>query len=451
MEEQALTLVEVAWRLGIAVLLVVANGFFVAAEFAFVGARRPRIEAMAEAGNRRAVLANHAIRHLDHYISATQLGITLASLGLGWVGESTLASVFIGIFHTLPAPFDVLATHAVAGTLAFALITVMHIVLGELAPKSVALLLPEETSLWTAGPMILFARVFTPFIWVLNGLANALLRAMGMQPASELESVHRPEEIEMLLNQSYESGLMGREPVEMIRGIFDLSETNAGEVMTPRTEIIALPADATLEEAAELILAQGHSRIPVYDDSLDHILGVVLARDVWRAQRDGRSDTLAGMTRPIPFVPDSKSVEDLLQDMQADRVHMAVVVDEFGGTAGLVTLEDLVEEIVGEIHDEHEVARLEILETGEGQALISGSVLVTDLNERFDLDLPDTDYTTVAGYIMGRLGRVARRGDVVEIGGGRLRVLTMDGRRIARLVLALDLADEEPAPLAPDG
>ena len=432
-----LTAGQIVLRLLVAFLLVAANGFFVAAEFALVGARRTRIEALAVAGNRRARLAHHVVTHLDHYISATQLGITLASLGLGWVGESTLAAIFLVAFEGLPAPFDILAAHGVAVALAFSLITVMHIVLGELAPKSVALLFPEAVSLWTAGPLLVFSRIFTPFIYLLNGAANLLLRMMGLRAATEMERVHRPEEIEMLVDQSYESGLLSKEPVDMIRGVFDLSETSAGEVMTPRTEMVAIPATHTVDQAGDVILSEGHSRIPVFRESVDDVVGIVLAREIWRAQRDGVKD-LAPLIRPATFVPESKTVEDLIREMQAQRIHLAIVVDEFGGTAGIVTLEDLVEEIVGEIADEHEEPEDEILEIAEGGVLLSGTVSVFEVNERFDLTLPEEDYTTIAGYIMGGLGRLARPGDEVAFPGGRLRVLAMDGRRILRAALLLD-------------
>ena len=443
----ALTLAEILWRLGLAFLLVAANGFFVAAEFALVGARRTRIDGLAAEGSRRAKIAREAITHLDHYISATQLGITLASLGLGWVGESTLAVIFIEVFGGLPEPMNAIAAHGVAAALAFALITVMHIVLGELAPKSVALLYPEEVSLWTAGPLIVFARIFTPFIHLLNGSANLLLRALGMRAATELERIHRPEEIEMLLDQSYESGLLSKEPVDMIRGVFDLSETNAGEVMTPRTEVVALDAASTVDQAADAILDARHSRLPVYEENLDHVVGLVLARDVWEAQREGVTE-LAGLVRPATFVPQSKAVEDLLRDMQEERIHIAVVVDEFGGTAGIVTIEDLVEEIVGEIRDEHEEPDEEILDTGEA-TLLSGTVPVTDINERYGLGLPEADYTTIAGYMLGRLGRLARPGDEIAFEGGRLRVLAVDGRRILRVALFLERPEDEPEDAPP--
>ena len=249
--EPHLSVGDILWRVGLALALVLANGFFVAAEFSLVGARRTRIEALVRTGSRSAVIARNAINHLDHYLSATQLGITLASLGLGWVGESTLAAIFIQTFGGLGEPWDVIASHLVAGTIAFAIITVMHIVLGELAPKSLALLFPERVSVWTAAPLIAFARIFSPFIIVLNGSANLLLRAVGLRQPHEAERVHRPEEIEMLLRKTQEHGLMAQEPAEMIRGVFDLSETTAAEVMTPRTGMVAIPITATIEEIAD--------------------------------------------------------------------------------------------------------------------------------------------------------------------------------------------------------
>ncbi len=439
----AFTAGEIAWRLGLALFLVAANGFFVAAEFALVGARRTRIEALANAGNTRAKLAFSAIRHLDHYISGTQLGITLASLGLGWVGESTIAELLVSIFAGLPEPFDAIATHTVAGTIAFAFITFLHIVLGELAPKSVALLFPEETSLWTAGPLILFSKLFLPFIAFLNGTANALLRLLGLRPPTEMERVHRPEELEMLLTQSYEHGLLREEPVEMIRGVFHLSETTAAEVMTPRTQVLGIPVESSLEDAAAYILEQGHSRYPLFEGSVDTIVGIVLARDVWRAQRAG-GGTLRDIAREPLFVPDTKPVEQLLRDMQREQTHMAIVIDEFGGTAGIVTIEDLVEEIVGEIEDELDEARPEFLQKGDGEIEFSGGAAIAEVNDRYGLELPDEDYTTVGGFVLGRLGRLPRPGDEVHFPGGRLRVLAIKKRRIERLSLSLTARPQEP-------
>lgn len=434
---EALSAGDMLLRLGLALVLVAANGFFVAAEFALVGARRTRIDALARSGNRSAKLASSAIQHLDHYISGTQLGITLSSLALGWVGERTIAAMVIQIFDGLPPPFDLVASHAVAVVIAFLLITIMHIVLGELAPKSLALLFPERVSMATAGPLIVFSRVLTPFIVFLNGAANLLLRMFGLRAPTEMERVHRPEEIEMLLTQSYEHGLMGEEPVEMIRGVFHLSETQTSEVMTPRTSVIGLPVETPLEEAADFILENGHSRYPVYDETIDHVVGVVLARDVWQALRRGGTPPLEDVAREALFVPDTKSVEQLLREMQKDGTHMAVVVDEFGGTAGIVTIEDLLEEVVGEISDETDEAETSFESMPDGATHFVGGVAIAELNDVFGLALPDEEYTTVGGFVLGRLGRLPRVGDEVEVRGGSLRVLSVKGRRIEKLSLRL--------------
>jgi CBS domain containing-hemolysin-like protein len=431
-------------RIGLAFLLVAANGFFVASEFALVGARRTRIEALARGGNRRARLAESAINRLDHYISGTQLGITLASLALGWVGESTIAAIVVTIFSGFPAPFDFLATHIVATVIAFTLITFMHIVLGELAPKSLALLFPETVSMWTAGPLIFFSRALTPFIVFLNGTANMLLRLFGLSAPHDMERVHRPEELQMLLTQTFEHGLLREDPVEMIRGVFGLSTTTAAQIMTPRTAVIGVPVENTVAEAAAFILDQGHSRYPVFEESIDRVIGVVLARDVWRAQTQGVTN-LRDIIRPGLFVPDTKPIEPLLREMRRERAHLAVVIDEFGGTAGIVTIEDVMEEIVGEIEDELDDAASEPVRGPAGEVLITGGFPISQLNELYDLRLPDEDYTTVGGFVLGRLGRVARVGDEVTIRGGRLRVVEMDARRVARLALFL-----EPLPPARD-
>ena len=281
-----------------------------------------------------------------------------------------------------------------------------------------------------------FAKVLAPFIWLLNGLANKLLGLFGLTAPHESERVHRPEEIEMIVQQSSEHGQLAQEPGEMIQGVIELSQTTAGEVMTPRINMIALPADASLAEAAELILHEGHSRVPVYRDSIDDVTGVVLARDVWRAQVHGESE-LAPLVRPVHFVPDSKPIIELLPMMQRMGVQIVVVVDEFGGTAGIVTLEDLVEEIVGEIRDEHDLEPPGIEIGDDGRIFIVGSLEIDALNDEFDLGVPEEDYTTVAGYVMGLLGRIAEEGDVVPFPGGEFKVLEMEGRRIERLELML--------------
>lgn len=434
--ETALPMSTLVWHGGLALLLVALNGFFVAAEFSLVSSRRARIEAMARAGNFRAKLALHALQNLSLTISATQLGITLASLGLGWVGESTVAGILFSVFHNLPKPFDLIAAHTVAAAVGFVIITFMHIVLGELVPKSVGLIMPETVCLWTIPPLALFARVCKPFIWILTTSANGILRTLGLRSVQDMERVHRPEEIEMLVTQSYEHGLISEDPAEMIRGVFHLSEIKAAEIMTPRTDMIAIPVEMTVQQAVDLILEQEHSRYAVYEGSIDHIVGVAIAREVWRAQREGRTDLRSVIRDPL-FIPDSKSVEALLREMQQEGEHMAVVVDEFGGTAGMVTIEDVLEEIVGEIEDETDVESSGIVVMADGRIHLHGGVAISEVNERFGLSLPEDDYTTIAGFVLGRLGRVPRVGDEIRARGGSLKVTAMHRRRIDKLIMKL--------------
>jgi CBS domain containing-hemolysin-like protein len=295
----------------------------------------------------------------------------------------------------------------------------------------------------TAGPLMAFARIFSPFIVVLNGSANLLLRTVGLRPPHEAERVHRPEEIEMLLRKTQEHGLMAEEPAEMIRGVFDLSETTAAEVMTPRTEVVAVPVTATLDDIEDVFLDSGHSRLPVFEQTIDHIIGVLLARDYWRSRRDRRGAALRQIMRPVHFVPESKDLENLLREMQREGTHIVIVLDEYGGTAGVVTVEDVVEQVVGEIADEHEVQYAEIREE-EGKVIVSGRALVSDINERFGLKLPEDEYTTAAGLMMGLLGRVAEEGDRIEFEGGSLEVLSMSGRRIEWMELVVVRPAEAP-------
>ncbi len=431
-----LTTGDILWRFGLVLLLVAANGFFVAAEFALVGSRRTRIDALVRKGSRSAKFAQHAIQHLDHYISGTQLGITLSSLALGWLGETTIAAFLIQVFHGLPEPWNMIATHVVAGSIAFAFITFLHIVLGELAPKSIALLFPERTSMMLAAPLIVFSKIFRPFIRILNGTANLLLKAVGLSAPTENERVHRPEEIEMIAMQTFEHGGLAEEPLDMIRGVFDLSERTIADVMVPRTSMVAVPVTASVEDVVDQIEEKGFARIPVYEDSLDDIKGIVLAREVWRAYRHGEKK-LPDLIHPVLFVPTSKDLESLLKQMLPHKFHVAIGVDEFGGTGGLVTIEDIIEEIVGEIEDEHEQPKPTMEQRGD-EIHVAGTVSLFELNDNFALDLPAHDFATIAGFAMAQLGRIAQVGDEALFPGGTLKITGMSGRRIERIVLLLD-------------
>jgi CBS domain containing-hemolysin-like protein len=426
-------------------ILVGANAFFVAAEFALVASRRTRIDAMVRSGDSKARAAQRAIQSLDRYISGTQLGITLASLGLGWIGEPALAGTIEGLFRNLPAPLNKIAIHGVASGVAFAIITFLHIVLGELAPKALALLHPEQTSRWVARPLMLFTIATNPFIWLLNGTANFILRLFRARTPTERERVHSPEELLMLVEQSKRGGHLGAQDQRMIEGVFEFTDKNARDVMTPRTQMIALKTDEPLADAADRVATAGRSRYPVYRESLDDIVGVVHAKELLAGLRRGdASRPVEAFMRPPLFVPGTREVEDVLADMKRQKSHLAIVLDEFGGTAGLVTMEDLLEEIVGQIYDEYDRPDAPAQAAGTG-ALISGAAELREVNETHGLALDDEDYTTLGGLLFGELGRLPKVGDLVTapsaaapggLPGAQFEIVEMNGRRVgkARLI-----------------
>jgi len=420
------------WRLVVVILLVLANAFFVAAEFALVGARRSKIDQMANQGDRLAKAAQTALKDLDRYISATQLGITLASLGLGWIGEPALAGLvdqFLGLFGVTPGP---LAAHTAAGVItAFIIITFLHIVLGELAPKSIALVKAEGVSRTLAIPLMVFARVMSPAITLLNGTANWLMRRLGIAPQSEAQHVHSPDELRLLVMQARAHGTLDETDSAMLAGVFDFHEKKAYDVMRPRTDVTALDIDSTAAEVWTIVRRERYSRYPVYRDTLDDVAGVFLAKDLWLY--DGQEPfSLEAFVRPALYVPSSRPAERVLDDLRKTRAQMAVVLDEYGGTAGIVTMEDLIEEVVGDIADEYDFASRTAVMT-DGVLELAGSLSLVDVRSDYGLRIPEGDWSTLGGYVFGRLGRVPKIGDRVPFPGGELEVIAMDGRRVAGL------------------
>jgi CBS domain containing-hemolysin-like protein len=416
--------------LGLVVLLVLANGFFVAAEFALVAVRRSRIDQLVEEGDRSAKVVQKALQHLDRSISATQLGITLSSLALGWLGEPALAALMDRIFVAFGwiAPSAVVHS-AAAIAVAFMIITFLHIVIGELAPKSMALTKPEGVSKFVARPLLLFSTIAYPGIWFLNGAANWLLRLFRIEPVSELVHAHSAEELRFLVTQSAEHGRLNETDTAMIAGVFDFHEKKARDVMHPRTEIAALHIDATADEVWDVVRAERYSRYPVYTDSLDDVTGVFLAKDLW-LHDEAKPFKLADYVRPTMYVPDNRPAERVLDDLRRSRAHMAVVLDEYGGTAGILTLEDLIEEVIGDINDEYDLATRQAVEAN-GVLELAGSMSLVDVRSDYGLDIPDGEWNTLGGFVFGELGRLAKMGDRVRIPGGQLEVVAMDGRRIA--------------------
>ncbi len=417
------------------------NAFFVGAEFALVRSKRTRLEAMTRSGDRLARFALRANSNISRMLSASQLGVTLASLGLGWMAGATLMDFSAGL-PGRPLALEVWLGVTIGGVLALALVTYLHVVFGEMTPKAAALNHPETMARWLALPLIAFAWITTPLTWLLNKSSQIVLRTFGLRLTGTEDAVHSPEEIRLLVEQSQESGQMGARDADLIDAVFEFSEKSAREVMTPRTELIALPIEATLSEVLELVQESGLSRYPVYDESIDNIVGVVLAKDLLkllapRANTDAFD--LPSIMRPVHVIPGSREVEEVLADFKRLKEHMAIVLDEYGGTAGVVTMEDLLEEIVGEILDEYDTPEDEVapLHTRAGETMVPGSTHIGELNEHFALTVPDADYNTIGGYVFGVLGRLPQIGDRVIAGGAIFTVREMEGRRIESLSVDL--------------
>jgi CBS domain containing-hemolysin-like protein len=402
----------------------------VAAEFSLVAARRSKLDEMIAKGDRSARTVQTALQNLDRYIASTQLGITIASLALGWIGEPVLAHLFDQLFRTLGLNPSPAAMHVAAVPVAFFLLTFFHIVLGELAPKSIALTSPEKTARAVVRPLLVFSRIMSPFIWIFNGAANSLLRIFGVEPVNDPEG-HSPDEIRFLVMQAHARGTLDESDRAMLAGVLDFHEKKARDVMRPRTEVVALDIEATEEEVWEILRRERYSRYPVYRESLDDVTGVFLAKDLWLHSGDAPFN-LADFVREPMYVPDSRPAERVLDDLRKTRAHMAVVLDEYGGTAGIVTMEDLVEEVVGDIADEYDFASRESIVT-DGVLELAGSLSLIDVRSDYRIQIPDGDWTTLGGFAFAKLGRLPRMGDRIPIPGGEMEVVAMDGRRIAAL------------------
>jgi CBS domain containing-hemolysin-like protein len=412
-------------------LLVFANGFFVASEFALVGVRRSRVEMLAASGNVSARRLLGLLDNLNIYISATQLGITMASLALGWIGEPVFA-------HLLEAPLkgrvSEVTLHTISFAIAFAIITFLHIVLGELAPKTLALERAEKVALAISWPMQAFYKVFRWPIRLLDWSGTLVVRLLGLHPTSEHASVYTEEELRRLIDVSRQSGQLKAEEQQFIHRVFEFSDAEVREAMVPRTQVTALPLIATLDDARAAFLLTGYSRLPVYGEQPDDILGLLFRKDLDMGRINGEGFDLKRLIRPPAFIPATASLGKALRQMQAERLHFVFVVDEHGSIEGILTLEDLLEEIVGEINDEYdEEVREQISKDGKTYVL-DGMLSVRDANQHLELNLPeDANYTTIAGFLMERAGRVLKTGDRIKHEGGVFVVEQVDKRRISRL------------------
>jgi CBS domain containing-hemolysin-like protein len=408
-------------------LLVLANAFFVAAEYAFVRVRATQVDELAAAGSGRARLVRRIESNLDRYISTSQLGVTLASLAIGWIGEPAVAALVSPVFTWLPEPY----LHVVAFAIAFAAITYVHIVVGELAPKYLAIQRALGLALWCAYPLDLFFRLMYPFIAFVNASANALLLWVGIRPSDELD-VHSEEELKMLVAVSTRKGVLKETERIIVGRAMELADRMVRQVMVPRTEIVAVPDDATFSELLATARAHRFSRFPVYHEDLDHILGIVHVKDLVGVDRESNARARDVM-RKVPVMPETLRLDQALAEFRRQHTQAAVVLDEFGGTAGLVTLEDILEQLVGEVQDEFDREVPPFREEAPGTYVVDGLASLDALREKLQMRLEDEPYDTVGGMVFGRLGRLASVGDTVEVEGYRFQVNAVDGRRVAQV------------------
>jgi CBS domain containing-hemolysin-like protein len=428
----------------LAVLVLVGiNAYFVAAEFALVSVRRTRIEQRLKGGDRRARAVLHSLDHPDDFISAAQLGITIASIGIGYIAEGTIAELlmpyltWVDLDLALPLLGSATITaHVVATFITLVIVTFLHVVVGEQVPKMIAIQRAEPVALWTVRPTQWFGAALRPFIKFMSGSASALTKTVGVTPTGVHSVPHTPDDIRMLIEQSQEHGDIEAEQEQMLAGVFEFPEIMAREVMTPRRDIKALDVDSTMDEVMKFVIEEGHSRVPIFEEDLDKIVGVLLTKDLlpYLVGSKGEGFQLREVMREPYFVPDTKLLGELMTEMRAQNVHLVIVIDEFGGTEGIVTMEDLLEEIVGDIYDEYDQPELDIEVTDKGEIIVDGGVSIDEVNERFDMSLSSDDFDTIGGFIFGTLGRLPVTGDhIVVNGSGELFVLATKNRRVTKV------------------
>lgn len=420
----------------IALFLVLLNGFFVAAEFSIVKVRYSQIQLKAAEGNSMAKQAEDIIKNLDAYLSATQLGITLASLALGWVGESALHHIIEDIFIRMGMVVDNATVTTVSLVLSFLIITVMHIVFGELVPKSIAIRKSESTTLIIAAPLKLFYNIFRPFIWLMNGISNAFLRLIKIHPVSEHE-IHSTEELQLLVKQSADSGAIEEENYEIIKNAFDFTDHTAKQVMVPRQNILSIDIDEPIEDIINTIMESGYSRVPVYENSIDNIIGIFYVKEIIREyiQRKGNltHDDLRDKMREAFFVVGSKKISDLLKTFQLKKQHLAIVIDEFGGTEGIITLEDILEELVGEIQDEEDEEANIVDQVSENTYWVQATQPLDEINEHLPKGFPlseEGEFNTLAGYILHDLADIPEENQEFSLNGYECKILKMNNKSV---------------------
>jgi len=429
-----------AFDLFITFLLVFMNSFFVAAEFAIVKVRGSQLEVKVKSGDRYAVLGKHIVHHLDGYLAATQLGVTLASLGLGWIGEPVVSKIVINVMGLFGVNIEPQLAHSIALPVAFVLITILHIVFGELAPKSIAIQRPERTTLLVAYPLQFFYIIFKPFIWLLNGIANLLLKLIGISSVQGSE-IHTSDELKLIIKQGKESGAIEENDYAIIKNAFHFSEHTVKQIMVPRTQMSAIDINDFNETMLEKVIEENYSRIPCYEDSLDKIAGVVYIKDILIKMRKSEPINIRDIMRPVLLVPDSKRIGQLLKDFQVKHQQIAVVVDEYGGTKGIVTMEDILEELVGEIQDEYDMETPCVEKTHDKIFSVVASASLDDINKLLPHPINKNEqYETLAGYLIFKFGRIPNTNDKISSNNYEFTILKKRQHSIV-LVQLHDLTD----------
>lgn len=427
----------ISFNLFIIVFLLFSNGFFVASEFAMVKVRKTRIEQLVKEGDFNAKIALEALKDLDKFIAAVQLGVTISSIGLGWVGEDTLARIIEPIFAFLPGISQNIATHTVSVSIAFALITFLHVVIGELVPKSIALEYTEKTALIVARPMQVITTIFNPFIWLLNGFGNSLLQMFHIPHSHKGSLVHSTEELDMLVNASYDGGVLNETEKDMLHNVFKFSDLTAKQVMIPRTDMICIPEDMSFEELNNLAAESQYTRYPVYSEDIDHITGLIHVKDLYSLSIKNQERPIKSLLREVLLVPETITMDNLVLEFKKRKGQMAIVVDEFGGTSGLITLEDVLEEIFGEVQDEFdEEEECDIREIEPNKYIANAMMRLDELAEFFEIQeeaIDDEDIDTIGGLVVKLLGHIANIGDTARFENLTFNVKEIDGARITKL------------------
>lgn len=425
----------VVFNLFIILFLLLANGFFVASEFALVSVRQTRISQLANEGDKTAVITEQALKELDKYIAATQLGITIASIALGWVGEATLAKIIHPLFDALPYVSSTVATHTVAVAIAFILITFLHVVIGELMPKSIALQYPEKTTLTVTRPLVFIAKIFTPFIFLLNGFGNWFLKLLKIPPAHPSHSVHSEEEINMIIDESYKGGVLNETENFILKNTLKFTDLMAKQIMVPRCNVVTIPVDISIDDMETILLENQYSRYPVHNGNFDNIIGILHVKDLYPHGGREENFNLEKILRKPLLVPETMTTDVLLKSFKENKTEIAIVMDEFGGMSGIISLEDVLEEILGDVQDEFDDEEKDFRQISESKFIVNGLYRIEEFFEYFNIQKEEDEVDTLGGYVQKTLGCIAKQGDEINIDNLKIKVIEIEDRRIKKLLV----------------